>query len=109
MGTEIFGTGGYEESQTSHCECKLNDQVGQHYADMIDRFYAQHVPEKGGQGKSVVEKSKYAVNKGTEASPVYMLYRILYELMKKYDQGIKHAEGRINRKIVRPKSTKAEL
>jgi hypothetical protein len=103
MGTELFGSSGYEESQTQHCDCKPNESVLPHYEGIINVYYALHVPEKAGHGKTIIENSKYAVNKGTSSAPMYALYRIVYELMKKYDNGIKHIEGRVGRNIAKPK------
>ena len=75
-----------------------------YYVSAIEHYYSKYVPEKVVNVKEIVEKSKHAVNTGSEDKPVYEgLYKLYYALLKKYDHGITHTGERTGKVIVTPK------
>jgi hypothetical protein len=105
MGTQLFGSTGFDALQRDHCQCLHRSGVLQHYIDLVDSFYSKHVdPEHRKDAKTIIRNSKHAVNSGSVDNPVYeSIYKIYYELYKKYDQAIEHIEKRVGKIIEKPK------
>lgn len=110
MGTQLFGSTGFDDLQRDHCQCIPRNQVLQHYTSLVEDFYTKHVdPGHRKDAKSIIGNSKHAKNIGSEENPKYPnIYRIYYELHKKYEHAIKHIEKRIGKIIEKPK-VKVEL
>ena len=104
MGTTMFGSSGYDESQAMYCECTKEDNVLKHYELAMEHYYSKWKPEKKDNAKAVIKKSKHAANTGSDTKPIYKtIYRLFYELMKKYDNGIVHiGKRKLNKNIPRP-------
>lgn len=107
MGTQMFGSNGFILSQQDYCICVDKSKVLDHYADYIDNFYQTYVPihPPPTNGKILIEKSKNAkeTSKDSLGNSIYgNLYKIVYELHKKYDQAIKHIDTRIGKKPPQP-------
>ena len=113
MGTMMFGVEGWNGSQEQHCVCIPNtpppppaDGVEltaeeAHYVALVDDFYAKYGAAKEGRKPSQELVLSYT---RTKKLPLYRLY---YDLHKKYDAAIKHIDGRVGRKPPRMPEKKA--
>jgi hypothetical protein len=108
-GTMLFGQAGFEESQNNNCICLpiADDSIINHYKQILINFYEKHAPGKNVDIDKLI--AKYSVNSGSEVAPVYKLHKLYYELMKKYDDSIKHVDGRVGKEIARPTNPKLDL
>lgn len=108
MGTMMFGQVGFSESQEQHCTCIPNSAPEltkgssdsltaeeAHYATLVEDFYNKY-------GLSEIERnSKETKSTPTEALVLKYsrgkklpLYRLYYDLHKKYDNAILHTSKR---------------
>lgn len=108
--TKMLGAAGYSQSQNDYCTCVDSSQVLTHYAQVIDKFYDNFVEEsRRKDGKALVTSSKYSKNSGTSERPRYDdIYRIVYNLHKKYDHSIGHEDTRVGKTPPRPESSSKE-
>lgn len=110
LGTNMFGVAGFEEAQNDNCMCIPSSDVTKHYATLIDEFYTKYVKKSDRKdGKTIVSNSKHSFNSGTMSEPVYKnMYRIYYELHKKYDSAIKHIGKRAGRTVEAPRMSNVD-
>ena len=121
MGTTMFGQEGYGGSQEQHCTCipKTNPSPAlaaaggsdtpavqltaaeAHYVQLVEDFYATHGPADTPR-KMTSEELVLSYTR-TKKLPLYRLY---YDLHKKYDHAIKHVEGRHKMNPPRPPEKK---
>lgn len=99
MGTSMFGSNGYAESQNLHCSCIKKDDMMNHYKDIITKFYNTYAPAKLETFMSTFQLKYTSIQK---------LRNLYYRLMKTYDASIKHVEDRAGKSIPIPPS-KEEL
>jgi hypothetical protein len=110
----MFGNEGYSESQEQHCTCVSKKAppaastsetdapavqltaAEAHYVQLVDDFYTKHAPDSSRKLSSEELVLSYS---RTKKLPLYRLY---YDLHKKYDKAIKHVDGRKNRDPPRP-------
>ena len=122
MGTTMFGQEGYAGSQEQHCTCipktspsssttpASGSDTAQavtltaaesHYVQLVEDFYATHgasdTPRKMTSEELVLSYTR------TKKLPLYRLY---YDLHKKYDKAIKYVEGRQKMNPPRPPEKK---
>jgi len=101
----MFGSSGFDQSQQEYCECIPSTSVLPHYTQLITDFYEQYISDPAARktGAEIIGKHKFGRNTGTEQSPRYSkMDRLYYELHKKYDNAIKHIDGRRGRDPPRP-------
>lgn len=126
MGTMMFGVEGFSGSQEQHCTCIPKDDpspsstvttgeestaepvvpvqltaVEAHYVKLVDDFYATHVST--GSPPTLTTEELVLSYSRTKKLPLYRLY---YDLHKKFDNAIKHIDGRVNRNPPRPPEKK---
>jgi secretory phospholipase A2 len=100
MGTTLMGGGGYEALQREHCECMDSSKVLSHYQTYAESIYSAHAPEQFSKAAAAISNPRYSKNSGTQQSPVYSsMYRLVYDLHKKYDGSIVHVDGRKGRTV----------
>jgi secretory phospholipase A2 len=113
MGTSIFGTEPFSQGQKDHCQCIPTENLVDHYKTYAGKFYSKYVPVAQAKDPNDIftEKSKYLKNSGTELIPQYKsIYKIVYDLHKKFDNAIGHIESRQGKKSVpTPHAKKQEL
>lgn len=94
-GSSMFGLNSYMDTQKEHCTCVHVDDVLDHYAKGLNLFYSKHVPvEKRQDGKKILSGSKYS---SKENPSLYIIYKLFYNLVKKYQNSILHVGNRVGR------------
>ena len=111
MGTAMFGGEAYGQAQEEHCECIAQQRVLDHYKVLTNEFYEAYSPEHKHKVESVLLKETYSRNSGTNELPVYKdIFKLLYDLHKKYDSAIEHIGPRLQKtKVPRPSKVSKEL
>lgn len=111
LGTKVFGTNGFIESQNEYCVCKKSQQVDDHYFDVIQQFYSTYVPEKTNLDlPQILAPYRSSSTSSSSPSSKKKYHQLYYSLHKKYDHAIGHIEGRKDKlEIPRPPPKVKEL
>ena len=98
MGVNLFGQGGFEDSQDQHCTCIEASKVNEHYVYLVKDFYDTHVTttKTEGEVKALVE------GKGGNIKRLAML---VFSLYKKYGHAIEYNSERAKQTAVSPRPT----
>lgn len=92
IGTMMFGHSGHLASQESHCECIDSTDSVDHYKNLIEKFYRIHNPDKIDAVGPIVDKA-LSKQKSFSNGVVTKLYKLYYDLHKKYPAAIQHSKG----------------
>lgn len=98
MGTSMFGQLGFDETQVDFCTCISVDKVPEHTKRLVEQFYKNYTAHETIDVDSLVRK--YATNSGTLSHPRFpKLYKLYYELHKKYDKAISRTYAAKNEEL----------
>jgi hypothetical protein len=90
MGTMMFGNDAFQNSQNDYCTCTPLDNVPDYYSKLLGLFYLDYNAERIQDAKSIVDNYIQKKVGENNKNPSTKLYKLYYELHKKYTNAIKH-------------------